>query len=383
MSPWAVLEPPATLGVIGGGQLGRMFLLAAHRMGFRTVALCDGPDSPAAQLARKVIIAAPGDLEGLRRLAAATDAITIEFENISAPGLRWLARRKTVRPGWRSVWVAQNRIREKSFLKRHGFPLPVWFPVRDEEELQAAVAGLKSRGILKTAASGYDGKGQLRFERSSQIADAWAELGRVACVAEELVDFAVEVSCIVARGHDGQAVALPVCWNRHVNHILDTTLAPAPIGPRLRQDAQRIAVGVAECLGTVGLLTVELFVTADGDLLINEMAPRPHNSGHWTIEGMVTSQFEQQVRALAGLPLGTSRMLQPAAMVNLLGDLWAGGEPNWAAALRVDPEVAIHLYGKLTPRPGRKMGHLTVLDRDPETALARALAARRALGRRG
>jgi 5-(carboxyamino)imidazole ribonucleotide synthase len=379
MSPGGVLEPPATLGVIGGGQLGRMFLLAAHRMGFRTVAMCQERDSPAAQLARKVILAGPGDPEGLGRLAASADAITVEFENISAPGLRWLERRGIVRPGWKSVWVAQNRIREKSVLARHGFPVPRWFPIRDEWELQAAVAGMGTTGILKTAASGYDGKGQIRFDDPGKIPGAWSDLGRVACVAETLVDFAAEVSCIVVRGHDGRSAAFPVCWNRHVDHILDTTLAPAPIGPRLSQEAQAIALGVADALGTVGLLAVEFFLTAAGELLVNEVAPRPHNSGHWTIEAMVTSQFEQQVRALAGLPLGVSRLLQPAAMVNLLGDLWGEREPNWRAALQADPEVAIHLYGKLTPRPGRKMGHMTVLDRDPETALARALTARRAL----
>jgi 5-(carboxyamino)imidazole ribonucleotide synthase len=305
--------------------------------------------------------------------------VTVEFENVSAPGLRWLARRIPCRPGWKTVRVSQNRLREKSFLARHGFPLAPWRPVRTDAELRAAVAELGVPLILKTAASGYDGKGQIRVDRAEDGMPSWSSLGRVACVAEAVVTFAAEVSVVAVRGQDGASVAYPVCLNRHDRHILDSTIAPAPIGPFATQEARRLALAVAEALGTVGVLTVEFFLTSEGDLLINELAPRPHNSGHLTIEASVTSQFEQQVRALCGLPLGSAEPVSPAAMVNLLGDLWNGGDPRWDLAMAADPGVKLHLYAKRTAAPGRKMGHLTVLDADPETALARAVAARRAL----
>jgi 5-(carboxyamino)imidazole ribonucleotide synthase len=241
--------------------------------------------------------------------------------------------------------------------------------------------------ILKTAASGYDGKGQALVDQESAAFGAWASLGRAPCVAEGWVDFVAEVSVVVARGADGRAVCYPVALNRHERHILDSTLMPAPVGPVVAQESRALALSAAQALGTVGVLTVEFFLTADGRLLVNEIAPRPHNSGHLTIEAAGTSQFEQQVRALCGLPLGRTDLLMPAAMVNLLGDLWneAGGEPRWNAALALDPGVKLHLYGKRSPGAGRKMGHLTVLDPDPETALDRALAARHALvaGHRG
>ncbi len=373
------LVPPARLGVIGGGQLGRMFLQAAQQMGYQTVVLSATADGPAAQVAGSVIVAPPDDLRGLRELADRADAVTVEFENVSAPGLRWLARRCVVRPGWRTVWTAQNRLREKSFLATHGFPLAPWMPVRTEADLTRAVAAVGLPLILKTAASGYDGKGQIRVDPGADPLQAWRQLRAVPCVAEGVVEFAGEVSCLVGRGADGQAAAFPIGWNRHRHHILDATVTPAPIGPVLTQEATELALGVAQALGTVGMLAVEFFLTRAGQLLINELAPRPHNSGHHTIEAASTSQFEQQVRTLCGLPLGDPTLIRPAAMVNLLGDLWADGEPDWVGALRLDPGVHLHLYGKCSAAPGRKMGHLTVTDPDPETALARALAARDAL----
>ncbi len=373
--------PPATLGVIGGGQLGRMFLVAAHRLGYRTVVLSPTLDAPAAQIAHEVLVAPPDSLPALRLLAEMAQAITVEFENVSAPALRWLARKKVVRPGWRTVWVSQNRLREKTFLAGCGFALAPWRPVRSDEELDLAVRDLGAPMILKTAASGYDGKGQIRVDDPRDALSAWSSLGRVASVAEGFVEFAGECSVVVARGHDGCSVAYPVCRNQHDRHILDATVSPATVGPAVAQQARSIALGVAEALGTVGVLTVEFFLKADGDLLINELAPRPHNSGHLTIEAAVTSQFEQQVRALAGLPLGSSDLVCPAAMVNLLGDLWSRGEPRWADALESDPGAKIHLYAKKTAAVGRKMGHLTILDPDPETALLRARAARSALNR--
>jgi 5-(carboxyamino)imidazole ribonucleotide synthase len=356
-----------------------MFLQAAHAMGYRTVVLSATEDAPAAQVAGDVLVAPPDDLRGLREMADRADAITVEFENVSAPGLRWLARRRPVRPGWKTIWTAQNRLREKTFLSGHGFPLAGWRPVRTERELAEAVSALGQPLILKTAASGYDGKGQIRVDEGEDAAAAWTRLRGVPCVAEAVVEFAAEVSCVVVRGEDRRSAAFPACLNRHDRHILDATVVPAPIGPAASLEARTLALGVAEALGTVGVLTVEFFLGKDGGLLINELAPRPHNSGHSTIEAAVCSQFEQQVRALAGLPLGGTDLVSPAAMVNLLGDLWADGEPSWESALGLDPGVRLHLYGKRTAAPGRKMGHLTVLDPDPEVALLRALAARRAL----
>ncbi|HWE40570.1 MAG TPA: 5-(carboxyamino)imidazole ribonucleotide synthase [Isosphaeraceae bacterium] len=375
----ATLRPPASLGVIGGGQLGRMFVQAAQRLGYRAGVLAATADAPAAQVAHWSVVGPPDHLPALRAFADRAEAITVEFENVSAPALRWLAKRRVVRPGWRTLWVSQDRLREKTFLDRLAIPLAPWRPVRSEDELRAAVATLGTPLILKTAASGYDGKGQVRLDRDDEAESAWASLGRVRCVAEGVVDFEAEVSVVVARGQDGRAVSYPVGLNRHERHILDSTRMPAPVGPAVSQEARATALAIAEALGTVGVLTVEFFVTAVGDLLVNELAPRPHNSGHLTIEAAVCSQFEQQVRALCGLPLGSSDLICPAAMVNLLGDLWAAGEPDWEAALAADPGVMLHLYGKITPAPGRKMGHLTVLDPDPDAALARALAARRAL----
>jgi 5-(carboxyamino)imidazole ribonucleotide synthase len=356
-----------------------MFIQAAQRMGYRVGVLSATEDTPAAQVANWSVIGPPDHLPALRSLADRAEAITVEFENVSAPALRWLARRRFVRPGWRTVWVSQNRIREKSFLSRHGIPLAPWLPVRTEAEAESAPRTLGLPFILKTAASGYDGKGQIRVEKASDAHAAWFQLGKVPCVAEGWVEFAAEVSVIVARGHDAEAVAYPVGLNRHERHILDSTMMPAAVGPVVTQNAQRLALSIAQALDTVGVLTVEFFLEADGTLRVNELAPRPHNSGHLTIEAATSSQFDQQTRALCGLPLGGTSLVRPAAMVNLLGDLWADGEPDWAAALRADPGVNIHLYGKRTAAPGRKMGHLTVLDPDPEIALSRALAARAAL----
>ena len=381
VAPSDPLFPPAALGVIGSGQLGRMFIQAAQRMGYRAGVLSEAEDTPAAQVAHWTIIGYDDHLPTLRTFAAQAAAVTVEFENVSAPALRWLARRRVVRPGWRTVWVSQNRLREKSFLARHGIPHAPWRPVRTGDDLDAAIRALGLPMILKTAASGYDGKGQIRVDRADNAAGAWAHLGRRPCVAEAWVEFAAEVSIIVARGSDGAAVCYPVARNRHERHILDSTLMPAPVGPIVAQEARALALSTAQALETIGVLTVEFFLTAAGRLVVNELAPRPHNSGHLTIEAAVTSQFEQQVRTLCGLPLGCTELVRPAAMVNLLGDLWGqtGGQPRWEAALRADPDVALHLYGKRAPAPGRKMGHLTVLDPDPQSALSRALAARRAL----
>lgn len=382
MTSRPVLDPPASLGVVGGGQLGRMFLQAAQRMGYRAGVLSAIEGSPADQIAHWSVIGPPGHLPALRAFAEQAEGVTVEFENVSAPALRWMERLgKVVRPGWRTLWVSQNRLREKTFLRQYGIPHAPWRSVRNAQDLHGLAEALGLPLILKTAASGYDGKGQVRVERDGDLEAAWTSLGQAVCVAEGWVEFAAEVSVVVARGADGRAVAYPVGWNRHERHILDSTVMPAPVGPVVAQDARTLALDVANALGTVGVLTVEFFLTAAGGLLVNELAPRPHNSGHLTIEAAVSSQFEQQVRTLCGLPLGLTDLVTPAAMVNLLGDLWANGTPDWAASLRHDPGAKLHLYGKRTPAAGRKMGHITVLDPDPQTALARARAARAALTR--
>jgi 5-(carboxyamino)imidazole ribonucleotide synthase len=358
-----------------------MFIQAAQRLGYRAGVLSTTEGAPAAQLAHWTVIGSADHLPALRKFAERACAVTVEFENVSAPALRWLARRRLVRPGWQTLWTTQNRLREKRFLTRHNIPHAPWCPVRNRSEVERAISSVGLPLVLKTAASGYDGKGQIQVSEAAQLPAAWSKLDRAACVAEAWVDFAAELSVVVARGCDGQAVCYPVALNRHERHILDSTLVPAPVGPIVAQEARRLALCTAQALGAVGVVTVELFLTSLGQLMVNEIAPRPHNSGHLTIEAARTSQFEQQVRALCGLPLGATDLVMPAAMVNLLGDLWhvAGGQPRWDEALRADPGVSIHLYGKRTPAVGRKMGHLTVLDPDPETALARAKAVRRAL----
>lgn len=374
-----VICPPATLAVIGGGQLGRMFIQAAQRMGYRTGVLTNDVNAPAAQIAHWSIVGEPNDLEALRSLTDRAEAVTVEFENIQAGALRLIARQVPTRPGGHSLWVCQNRIREKNFLDRHAIPIAPWRPVRNEHELSSVISALGLPIVLKTAASGYDGKGQVRVERAGDLGSAWESLGRVACVAEAWVEFTAEASVVAVRGRDGKAATYPLAWNQHTRHILDSTLMPAACGPVLAREASATALAAAEALGHVGILTVEYFLKSDGRLLVNEMAPRPHNSGHLTIEAGVASQFDQQVRALCGLPLAPCRLIRPAAMVNLLGDLWRNGEPRWEAALAADPAVSIHLYGKDAAVAGRKMGHLTVLDSTPEEALARAHAARRRL----
>ncbi len=375
-----VIEPKSSIAVIGGGQLGRMFIQAAHRLGYDAGTLSPTADAPATHVASWVVVGPSDRQSSLAEIARKAKAVSVEFENVSAAGLRWLARRGVVvRPGWRTLWISQNRLREKTFLAEHGVPTAPWRQVHNQAELDLAVRELGLPLILKTADSGYDGKGQVRIDAGNQAKAAWESLQQAPCVAEGFVEFAAEISVVTARGADGKSVAYPPALNRHRNHILDSTMMPAPVGPIVCQEAQQLALGIAQSLENVGVLTVEFFLTSSGDLIVNELAPRPHNSGHLTIESAVTDQFEQQVRALCGLPLGGSTLVQPAAMVNLLGDLWSNGEPRWADALALDPGVRLHLYGKQTAVPGRKMGHLTVLDPIAETALDRATAARAVL----
>jgi 5-(carboxyamino)imidazole ribonucleotide synthase len=353
-----------------------MFAQAAQRMGYRALVVAATDDEPAAQVADEVLIGLTDDLKVLQGLCRRADALTVEFENVSSPALRWLGQRLPTRPGWKTVRVSQNRLREKQFLRRAGVPTAPWAPVRTEVELDRACTELGLPLILKTASSGYDGKGQIRVETRAEAETAWLALNRVACVAEGLVRFAAELSVLVARASTGRLAVYPPALNSHSRHILDTTMMPAPVGPVVTAEAQRLAAQVATALETVGVLCVEMFLSSEGELRVNEIAPRPHNSGHLTIEAAVTSQFEQQVRVLAGLPLGSSDLVSPAAMANLLGDLWGGGEPDWSALMESEPCAKLHLYGKRRAVVGRKMGHLTILDPKPENAIIRARAAR-------
>jgi 5-(carboxyamino)imidazole ribonucleotide synthase len=386
-----VILPGATLGVLGGGQLGRMFALAARRMGYRVHTFSPEDDepishrptshSPTGQVSDREVRAAYEDLDAVRAFARAVDVVTFEFENVPAPTADAAAEQAPVRPAGAVLHTTQNRLREKGFLAAAGFPVTPFVPVRSEAELRAGLATLGTPAVLKTAGWGYDGKGQIRIAAAAEAAAAWAALATGEAVLEAFVDFAAEVSVVAARGLDGSFAHYGLIENQHRRHILDVSVAPAPLAaaaPEVAREAVELARGVLEALAVVGVLCVELFVTAGGRLLINELAPRPHNSGHLTFDACLTSQFEQQLRAVCGLPLGSTELLRPAAMANLLGDLWQDGEPDWAAACGF-PEVKVHLYGKAQPRPGRKMGHLTALDASAAEAQRRVLLARRSL----
>lgn len=354
-----------------------MFAIAARRLGYRVHSFDPKRDGPAGQIADVEVIAAYDDLDAARRFAAAVDVVTFEFENIPAETLAAIAELKPVHPAPEVLHICRHRLREKDFLSKNGFPVAPYRAVHSADELRQAVAELGTPAILKTADFGYDGKGQTRIERAAQVDQAWRLLGRPVGVLEAFVPFTQEISVICARAGAGTETCFGPAENVHARHILDVTTVPAAIAPATAQAALDLARAVATRLGIVGLLTVEMFVVGDR-LVVNELAPRPHNSGHYTIDACVTSQFEQQLRAVCGLPLGSVDLLKPAAMANLLGDLWQTGEPNWAAALGI-PDVKLHLYGKAEPRPGRKMGHLTALANTPERARETVLAARIAL----
>ena len=371
------LTPGATIGVLGSGQLGRMLALAARPMGYGVHVFSPERDSPAGRVADHGWSAPYEDLDAARRFARGVDVVTLEFENIPAGTVEEISALAPVRPGLRALQTTQNRLREKEFLRGAGFPVAPFRSVPDRADLDAAVDEVGVPAVLKTAGFGYDGKGQTRIPAAEDAGGAWEALGGEA-VMEAWVDFEMELSVVAARGLDGSFAHYGAVRNTHDRHILDLTVAPAGVSPEVERGAVEIADGIFEELGIVGTACVEFFLTGGGGLLVNEIAPRPHNSGHWTIEGAATSQFEQQLRAVCGLPLGSTHRPEPAAMANLLGDLWAGGEPDWPAALAV-PGAALHLYGKGEPRPGRKMGHLTARASTPEEAARRALEARGAL----
>ena len=374
MSP--VLAPGSRIGLMGGGQLGRMFILAARSMGYRVNVFVPEADSPAGQIADREVSRDYLDEEAVREFSRGVDVLTFEFENIPRQTVQWAAEHCEVRPRGGILHITQNRAREKEFLSAGGFPLPTWANVTTAADLVAAAGRTGYPAILKTASFGYDGKGQRRLNSDEEARRC--DLSGGPFVLEAQVPFVMEISAVVARGGDGQSVCYPVCENLHRNHILDTTVVPARVAPEVAVRAAELARAMAERLDLVGVLTLEMFVLQDGKLLVNELAPRPHNSGHFSIDACVTSQFEQQVRAVCGLPLGSPELLRPCAMANLLGDLWADGEPDWAAAA-ASGDVKIHLYGKTEPRAGRKMGHLTAFGSSPDEALARVLAAREAL----
>ena len=369
------LPPGSTLGVLGGGQLGRMFAHAAQRHGYRVHCFSPKPDAPAVRAADAATVADWDDLAALDAFAAAVDAVTLEFENVPVAAAARLAERVPVRPGPSVLAVAQDRREEKRAAAAAGFATAPWREVSDETQARAA-ATVARPAILKTARDGYDGKGQIRLNDGDDLFAAWGSLHRVPCVLESTVDFALELSAVAARWADGAVRVHGPFENAHVGGVLDLTLFPARVDPVVTAEAVRIAAGTAEHLGVVGLLTVELFVTPTGELVVNELAPRPHNSGHVTIEACGVSQFDQQVRVTAGLPPGDPAPLRLGAMANLLGDLWGPGEPDWAGTLAAFPDVTLHLYGKGEPKPGRKMGHLTATAADAETAARRALGAR-------
>ena len=376
-----MILPGATVGVLGGGQLGRMFTLQAHTMGYRVVVLDPDPQSPAGAVADRHIQASYDDPRALADLSASCAAITTEFENVPAAALEALSRSALVRPPVEALATAQDRIAEKSFLRTHGFPTARFEPARDLRELRAALAVVPLPALLKTSRLGYDGKGQATLETEADAVRAFERFGGVACVLEERVALECELSVVLARGADGEVATFPVAENRHRNGILETSVVPARVGEGLSREAGELATRVAKAMAYVGVLGVEMFVAQGGRLLVNEMAPRPHNSGHYTMDACSADQFEQQLRTLCGLPLARPWLMSPVAMINLLGDLWDGGEPQWEEALK-RPGVRLHLYGKAEPRPGRKMGHLNCLAPDPDRALAVAIETRDALRRK-
>lgn len=370
--------PGATIGMVGGGQLGRMFALEARRMGYRLVVLDPGDATPAAQFCDQHIRAPFEDVDACLELARVSDVVTLEWENVDVATLRAMAAHVRIHPSPDVMEVAQHRVREKDAARRLGVLTAEYRAVRTREELDQAVREIGAPAILKTARMGYDGKGQAVIRDAADAGEAWDALSRQGddFILEARVPFRMEVSVICARSASGETACFPVAENEHRRGILHLTVAPARVPDGVAEEARRVATALAEGLGVVGLLAVEMFVDADGRILMNEIAPRPHNSGHHTWEACAVSQFEQQLRAVCGLPLGDPALLRPAAMVNLMGEDAGTGlhRPGVAQALAV-PGTALHLYGKKEARHGRKMGHLTVLADTADQAAERALEA--------
>jgi len=373
-----VIGPGATLGVLGSGQLGRMFTIAARRMGYRVHTFSPDEDTPTGQVADLEVTASYEDLDALRAFARHVDVVTFEFENVPIEAIDAVEELAPVRPSGVALHTAQQRAREKMFLADRGFPTAPFARAATLDELWDAVATVGTPAIVKTAAFGYDGKGQHSVTTPADVDHIWTAMGHQEAVVEQRISLQTELSVVAARGIDGETALYPLFENRHRHHILDLTTSPAAVPREISTRAQEITRAILEELQYIGVLCVEFFLSTDGELLVNELAPRPHNSGHLTFDASATSQFEQQVRSICGLPLGSTDLLRPAAMANLLGDLWVGGEPNWAAACRFN-DVKLHLYGKGQARPGRKMGHLTCMAATIHVAQDRVIAARDAL----
>ncbi len=370
--------PGATIGILGSGQLGRMLAIAARRMGYRIHTLAPDTDSPTGHVADREYSAAYDDLDAIKKFAEGVDVVTLEFENVLAVTVETASVFAPVRPGGHVLYTAQNRLREKTWLRDHHFPMVPFRHITSLVSLGQGVGEIGCPAVLKTAGFGYDGKGQTRIDSPADVERAYETLQGQEAVLEAFVDFDREVSVVAARGLDGAFGHFGVVQNIHRDHILDITQSPADVSVEVHQQAIDITRGIMESLDVIGVMCVEFFLKDSRTLLINEVAPRVHNSGHYSMDACVTSQFEQQVRAVCGLPLGSTDQPRPAAMANLLGDLWQKGEPNWAAALE-HADVKLHLYGKREPRPGRKMGHLTAMAVTSQAALAKITAARNAL----
>ena len=366
-----VFPPGSTIGLLGGGQLGRMFAIAARRMGYRVHTFEPSPDSPAGQISDREFNGSYADWDLLEAFVRSVDVVTFEFENIPAQVVDRISRSKPVHPRSEVLHICQNREREKNFLRDHRYPHAPFAVISNQEELDAALDSIGAPAVLKSADFGYDGKGQQKIKQGDRFDYSRAPANR--SVLEKWVSFDRELSVICARDAKGNVCLFPVSENVHSRQILDYSIVPARIDPALQRLAQSMAKNIADDLDVVGLIAVEFFLTRGNELIVNELAPRPHNSGHYTFDACVTSQFEQQLRAVCGLPFGSPALLRPVVMVNLLGDLWhAGRQPDWGPVLN-HPYAKLHLYGKLEGRPGRKMGHFCVLRETIEQALAEAL----------
>lgn len=367
----AVLLPGSVLGVIGGGQLGRYFVIEARRLGYDTWVLDPSPDSPAMQWSTHSLVAAYDDVDALAKLANVCDAVTTEFENVPASSLVMLAERVRVAPAASAVQIAQDRRLEKTHAAKLGIATAPYAVIETEADISACTETIAFPAILKTATLGYDGKGQINCTCLDDVSTAFKDVGDVPCVLEQRVSLHAEISVVLARGFDGECAVFPIAENVHTDGILDTTTVPSAVDQPIQAEAIRIARTFADGLNYQGVLALEFFVTEDHQLLFNEMAPRPHNSGHYTLDATVVSQFEQQVRVLCGLQLGATTLTSPVCMLNLLGDSWAAGNPDFQS-IAACSGAKLHLYGKLAARPGRKMGHINCLAPSAPAALRKA-----------
>ncbi|MFN0117346.1 MAG: 5-(carboxyamino)imidazole ribonucleotide synthase [Elusimicrobiota bacterium] len=373
-----IIYPGSQLGILGSGQLGRMFAMAARQMGYHIHTFSPEKNSPMGQVSDVEWIYPYENLDAVKNFSSAVQVIGFEFENVPSATAEAAAAYCPLRPGAHVLHTTQQRLREKRFLEMHHFPVTVFASIQNRNDLESAAEKVKFPAVIKTADFGYDGKGQIKVHNFEELKNAFTNLQEKESILEAWVSFDRELSVVGARSLNGEYVDFGVFENEHTNHILDSTTWPASLSESVVKEAREIARGIFSALDVVGVLCVEMFLTKEGKILVNELAPRPHNSGHLTIEACSTSQFEQQVRAICGLPLGKTEIKKPAAMANLLGDLWLKGNPKWDQALKI-PNVKLHLYGKSNPQKGRKMGHLTALADTVTQAKELVLKARAAL----